>query len=185
MQHSSDDTRPTPALPTRTAPTSRHAAGVDPAPLLAHNPHGAPPLHYNLAHAPGDARLPAASKPLSAAHRALHATIAPVDSMRVRADALPWTIHITEAAPGHGVRVGDVLDGLYSALWRPLRDDEFAALDVRTREKLQAAFRARVARAGRAAQAGGIMRLDWLQGRAMFCGLVPALEPNTWTLFFS
>ncbi|KZV87450.1 hypothetical protein EXIGLDRAFT_697509 [Exidia glandulosa HHB12029] len=164
-------------------PPQHRAAGiVSLVPLLAHTPtSSSPPIIYDLQYGSAYARLPAASAPLSQTHRQILATSQPIAHMRIRCDAFPWIIDVRESAPGVGIRVGDVLDALSTGLWRRLRSAEYANLDARNKQKIENAFRARVAR-NPAVQSEGILRLDWLQGRSVFKGLVTTSEPNTWAL---
>lgn len=171
-----------------TASPSRRPHVIAIAPLLAYNPHRVPHVHFNVEYSPAYARLHGQSVPLSAQHRHLLATTESIASMRIRCDALPWPIDVYEAAPAHGIRVGDVVDALSRGLWRRIRSEEFSCLDDRSRATLEAAFRARAARAECSAprvESEGIMCLDWLQGRSVFMGLVPTSEPKTWSVVFA
>ena len=142
-------------------------------------------LSFNVAYSPSLARLSGSRYALSDDDRRRPATTVPVPSIRISITGFPWPIEVVEASPRRGVRVGDVVDALSRAMYRRVRSDEYATLDSRTRDHINAAFHARVARAGErraAVKSEGLIRLDWLQGRTAFRGLARTTDANTYAL---
>ncbi|KZV79384.1 hypothetical protein EXIGLDRAFT_735170 [Exidia glandulosa HHB12029] len=166
-------------------PPSRHIPISSPtvAPLLALNQSGPPKLHFDVQYASTAARLRHDSRPLTPSHRDLRAFLGSGSStLRIKCDLHPWSFDISTEAT-----VGEFIDMLSRCLWRRVRPEEWSSLDSRNRAKLQAAFSARVARAGRnGAQVhrDGLLRLDWLQGYSTFLGLYLTADPRTLKVVF-
>lgn len=194
---------PTPTKPTKkvrfklpaqsktvSTPRAAHRATSPPTVIrqIAYDDLWMPPLHFNVEYSPAFARPSSSPAPFSSAQRKQLATSAPISRMRMRSDALPWTLEVHETTQGDGVRLGDVIDAISRSLRRPVRANEYDMLDTRSRAKVARAFRARAARSGReyapAVHAHGLLRLDFLCGRTMLLGLSPSHEPNTWNLVF-
>ncbi|KAH7105724.1 hypothetical protein BKA62DRAFT_690694 [Auriculariales sp. MPI-PUGE-AT-0066] len=147
---------------------------------------GAAGLKFDLQFAASHARIQGSVCPLSDEERRRPATNLPVPVLCITISSFPWPIEVREAKGGRGVRVGDVVDALERAAYRRVRTEEWAALDSRARDRVNASFHARVARAGPMAavvKSQGLVRLDYLHGRTKFKGLLPSpTEPSTFTL---
>lgn len=116
--------------------------------------------------------------------RLLHATSPPAQAFRITCDLFPtrsWDINVSNP---RGVKVGDILIGLYQGLQRQMKRSEWVRVRREDQDRVAEAFYDRHGRRLLSNHlCSGVRRIDWLLKRSLFVGFLPSdNDPYTWVL---